>query len=295
MRARILVVLLALAASALPAAAQQAAPPGASGMPPGLAERYQVAAWPQPSAARAGWDTGSLAVPGWERVSLRLDPRAVEATLGLRPAAKQQPQETHPGQQAKAPQPKDAQSKDAQSKEAQPTVLVRVRSCASPAAARRWLLAHLGACQTTLRREPGLGDVAFGARGGERLLYVAAAQGNLAWTVRALRPDVDAGPVAAAVDAHTRRAPVGAAKAPRLEGAEPAPAAQPGQPLPFSLSFAGDAPAALDFDAGPHASVVPAQGRYLLYADRAGEVEVKVTFMTADLRAAKAVIVLHAR
>jgi hypothetical protein len=254
---------------------------------PTSAHRYGAADWPAASAVRAGFDTGALKATGLERVSLRIDARRAEATLGFRPRA------TPKGQ---LEQPREAAVKG-------PTVVVKVRRFATCKQARRWLLAELGACQAKLTREPGLGDVAFGWRRAQELRYAAAAQGNLGWVVRSLNPGpaaaVGEGPgdvalLAAALDAQARRAPkIGASKGPQLLGHEVG-VAQIGKPLPFSLRFA---PAAhsLRFDAGEHASVVRARSGFLLYADRSGKVEVTVYACTRDLQASKHQVVLHTR
>ncbi|HBP21206.1 MAG TPA: hypothetical protein DEA08_25895 [Planctomycetes bacterium] len=273
---RALFALLGFFLGVAPAFAQERAPEqrGPSQRQLELAERYATAAWPKPSAAREAIHPAALKVADFALRGLRIDPRRAEATLDFA---------------ARSPQQERAQ----ESSRPQILVQARLQRCSSAQAARTLLLAHLGAIQATLEREANLGDVAFAGRVEERRVHVAAAQGNVFWVVRALEPTVDAGPVAAALDALVRRTPPrSAAGELTLVQAVPGTQKGAGAPLPFRLEFAGGEPAAVHCEA-EGASVVRTKQGYLLYADAPGALSLRVRAATKDLRQVDVRVVLE--
>ncbi len=273
---RALLAVLAVPASLLLVACGDGAPPAggagggagrddgreAAGAPPpaAAAPAPDPAGWPAPGPARAGVDVLEIAAAGFERVDHVVDPRVGEATLAF-----------HSG---RAP--------------AQAFLTVRLHP--DVGAARAHLAAAVRACTMPLAPERVAGDVALGARGDGRLLYLAAARGNVTLIARAAGADLDLGPLVDAADKAVLAAPVlvpgRAPPGPRILGVEAA-AAVAGRPVPLALAFdrALPEPAYVVFDAGPDAGVVRTETGYELHASRPGRLEVRLFACSRALQA----------
>lgn len=218
------------------------------------AQRYGFAAWPAASAARAGVSPHSLKATGWTRVSLRLDARRAEATVGFAPAS--------------------GASKTKRKRAAQ--VRAQLRLHATAKAARRALLGFLGACQATLTREPGYGDVAFGVRGRAGLTLLAAVRGNVTFVARGS----GAADLAAASDLLVRSSaalePGQSVPTPRLLALRTVAPAKVGA-TKLRLDFAPGSPQPLGVVITSSAGgVLRTRGGYTLYVTKPGRITLRV-------------------
>lgn len=207
---------------------QAAAPPPspaiASEADPRL-ETYKPEEWPEASPLRDGVAVTALTVSGWRRSSLDIDPRLAQAQLAFAPSEP----------------------------EAESRLFARVRLHDKAEDAREDLLARMRAATATLQVIQGLGDIAYAAQSPAGLSFVAAARGNICFSVRAPELDAEALELAQSIDQQIQQSPAVAAlsdnTAPRFAGAELR-QAETGRSRPLGLSFAPNAPqpAALAFD-----------------------------------------------
>lgn len=232
-----------------------------------VAETYGVAAWPAATARRAGVSPQRVDAKGYTRGDVRVDPRVGEGRVSFK-------------------------------SERGGEVVLTLRVFEEAKAARAALVGRLATVQGVLARQPGAGEVAFGARDAKgRTSLLVAVRGNVTFELRATRPE---GLSADAIEALALAADGAILEARPLEPGVPLPAprvlavrvaaARAGQPAALTLDVDPAGPAAVyaSFTCGEGAGVVQTDGGFELLAPRAGTLHIDVCVASQELLVSRA-------